>query len=1740
MSQNDQHTDAPEDGAPEQSGDAPDTSGGRRVLRRVLLGLGGLVALVVVLVVALLLVLQTNWGASKVGDFLTEVANPYEAADLSIGDIDGNWISHLELLDVALTRTDSASGERVRMAQLDSLELRYDLLSLFQKKLRVREVGVSGLSVAMRQQADSTWDLLQPFGGAEDTSQSAFTVQVDDITVEDTRFAAQFYAPGRDSTLRVSNLSAQVDTLLLSPEETRVDLRSLQAWFTPPGDSLTRTFQASLALADGRLDVRQFGLDSPYSDVTAEGTLLLPNGGDGAPVEDADFTLTAQPLDFRDLAGFVPALDPSKSLTLEARVTGSSRLLTVDAGAQLSDGATVTLDGQLTPDAAGPLRYDLQGQIRSLNPAFFTADTSAGVLNADFAADLEGPQLDQIGGTAEARLFDTRVGEYQIGETNLEAAFTDGRAVFDLTSSLRGARFAAEGTARPFDAAPTYDARLRFDALDVGRLASAPAQQSNLAGTLRINGTGTDPAAADLTARLDLDPSTLNRYALDASRLEARLADGDVRFEADLNSPQGGLAAQGRAQGLTTDAPRFAVTEGVLDGVDVAALSGDTTRSRLRGTFSLRGQGSSTENLRIDDAALALRDSYYGPYQITEADLTAALADQRLRAQLRAALGDAGTFALNATARPFDDVLSYSVSDGSFENVNIGALAQDSTQRSDLDGTFALDGRGTDPQALSLTAELGLTGDSLNQQAIESAQLSAALDGGALTYDAQLTVPEGRTQLAGTARPFDETPRFALTEGALRGLNLGALAGIDGLQTNLNADLQASAEGTDPRTATLGAQIDFAESRINDAQITGGAVQVQAENGQASVDGTVNLDQGRLTLGGQADFSGDAPRYEAEGTAEALDLAALAGIDTLEAGASLRFAVQGQGTDPAAMTLTAQAQLTDARVGPVTADSSSLDVRLANGLLRVDSLRLRSNVLTARGGGQIALFDTAAAYPSDFRLAATVESLTPLESLIGAQTLALSGGEATLRVEGPPGRVGFEAAANLRSLVYNDIRLAGFETTATGQISDSLSLASADVRGSLAYLTLPSIDAENTDFELNYTDDQQLAFLTDLTLDEDRQSRFTGVLDLRPDNQRLQLDTLNVRLGEARWELLQEASITYGEAYRVSGFLISSETQQIAMDGVVDLDGEQNLVLTIEGFRLGAVADLGGFDGLDGTLNGSLDLTGPAEAPQIDGALAFNIRSYGDPVGDLSLALGYADQRFTLDALLTHRDGSTLSAEGGVPVDLRLNTASDSAGAAPDLLAQQDLDLSVTADAFSIGWIRPFLDPATIDRIGGQLTGDLQITGTPDAPELTGEAALEGAALGLADLGVTYRDLEADLQFTEDQVVLRSAQMTSDGGRLTAEGTINLTNLTLGQYALDIRARDFLAISSPEIRTVTDADLQLRGTTEQPELTGDLNLVSADIYIGGDDEAANPDLAEVALSEGDLTTLRERFGVRVSEADTTTVTAYEALAMTLDIEMQRDVWLRSRSNPELNVQFIGDLDVQKEHFEDLQVFGTIEVLPERSYVEQFGKRFTITNGTLSFNGAVADPVLDLEAAYGVPAQGTAGQDQITITLGVEGRPDDLNLTLGSEPPASQADIVSYIATGRPADQAFQGGSGGEGGGEGLGGAATGLAIGQAAALVENLVGSELGLDVVEIEPDGLNGATLTAGRYLSPRLYVAVRQPFSRGSASASTTGQDAPQTQVTLEYELANWLLGRLTGGAGTLQANLQFRYAY
>jgi len=409
---------------------------------------------------------------------------------------------------------------------------------------------------------------------------------------------------------------------------------------------------------------------------------------------------------------------------------------------------------------------------------------------------------------------------------------------------------------------------------------------------------------------------------------------------------------------------------------------------------------------------------------------------------------------------------------------------------------------------------------------------------------------------------------------------------------------------------------------------------------------------------------------------------------------------------------------------------------------------------------------------------------------------------------------------------------------------------------------------------------------------------------------------LMANLDGSSWTLTGKPVFNLEETRLLSPLVLTADNQRIVAISTKSGEMVRNLV-TIQDVQIDPFADLFSFPDLGGVAGGTLTATTSNGITRLQGSLMGTLSAYRKPVGSLNVQFNYDGLETRLNAGLVNLKGESIQVAGSIP----------------KLASNGPVQIQVSAASYSIDWIRSLIDPDLIDDLAGRINGEIRITGTTQQPNWTGMVRLQNGRIGIPELGkrkgMVVSDIQSRFLFNGEIVTVDSLRARSGDGLLRGSGTIEIKDLKLGEYDLSLTANDFKAIDNADFFAVVSGQLTVGGTTDRPKVGGKLVVNRGDFWLS---DANRSDAFEtLALTDEDLAVLQSRFGLRIAPEDTVSFDAYDVLALeNFTVRMERDTWIRSKSNPKMDIQLTGDLDVKKQPKRDPQVFGSITILPERS------------------------------------------------------------------------------------------------------------------------------------------------------------------------------------------------------------------
>lgn len=422
--------------------------------------------------------------------------------------------------------------------------------------------------------------------------------------------------------------------------------------------------------------------------------------------------------------------------------------------------------------------------------------------------------------------------------------------------------------------------------------------------------------------------------------------------------------------------------------------------------------------------------------------------------------------------------------------------------------------------------------------------------------------------------------------------------------------------------------------------------------------------------------------------------------------------------------------------------------------------------------------------------------------------------------------------------------------------------------------------------------------------------------------------------------------------------------------------------------------------------------------------------------------------------------------------------------------AATELDGALTVSIPSLSPLAAFVPQ--LAEVAGRVDLRASVTGTLDAPQLSGELQASELAAQIPDLGLKLTDGRVRAIPDAEGVIDLDGEIHSGKGALAFGGRM----MPDGQIQASVKGQDFLAADVPAAHVVVAPDLAFVRDEQRMRLTGEVSIPRADV-----------DLSKLPAGSG---------GGQRASSDVVVLDDEDALEEAQAVPLQADITIILGDAVKLagfglDATVGGRLNIQERPGSPTVGTGNIKV--EGTY-KAYGQDLSIQRGQLLFAGTpLDDPGLNIVAVRKV--------EQVTAGLKVEGTARSPQLSVFSTPVMTQSEALAYLVTGRPLDRVGSG----EGDADALQSAARSIGTAGGGLLAKS-IGGRLGLDEVGVESnDMVGGATFTVGQYLSPRLYL------SYG------VGLFDPGEVITLRYRLTETLSVQTARGSSETRAGIEYR---
>jgi translocation and assembly module TamB len=350
-------------------------------------------------------------------------------------------------------------------------------------------------------------------------------------------------------------------------------------------------------------------------------------------------------------------------------------------------------------------------------------------------------------------------------------------------------------------------------------------------------------------------------------------------------------------------------------------------------------------------------------------------------------------------------------------------------------------------------------------------------------------------------------------------------------------------------------------------------------------------------------------------------------------------------------------------------------------------------------------------------------------------------------------------------------------------------------------------------------------------------------------------------------------------------------------------------------------------------------------------------------------------------------------------------------------------------------------------RLEGALRIDAKLGGTPAAPTLQGRATLENATAELTELGALLEEIsmtaDADLKGVDLDATARSGD-----GSLRLAGHLDWTD-DGAAGTLRLTGENANAVSIPQARVNISPDIEIALAKEAMRISGRVEIPFARIQPLTISGARRPSADTVIIGEATAGKTQRR----------------RDLDLDLDVALGDNVRFDGFG---LSAILGGALNIANP--QGITV-GTGELRVREGTYAIGSARLNVDSGVLLFAGGPIDNP-------GLSVRGIRQMQTVLVGVNVSGTLRTPTVSLFSNPPMRQSDIISYLAFSRPSSSldAQEGESVDQTSGA-LAAASAGLAVSD--------VSNRLGLDEISIRSEGReDDSQLVLGRFITPRIYL--------------------------------------------------------
>ncbi|MDB5021458.1 MAG: hypothetical protein JWQ28_2585, partial [Pedobacter sp.] len=274
-----------------------------------------------------------------------------------------------------------------------------------------------------------------------------------------------------------------------------------------------------------------------------------------------------------------------------------------------------------------------------------------------------------------------------------------------------------------------------------------------------------------------------------------------------------------------------------------------------------------------------------------------------------------------------------------------------------------------------------------------------------------------------------------------------------------------------------------------------------------------------------------------------------------------------------------------------------------------------------------------------------------------------------------------------------------------------------------------------------------------------------------------------LKINSEDWKIQEKVRINFlNGKTEISNFDLSNGPQLLTIDGILSDDPKDLLAVGFKDFSLKTLNPFIKALGLklSGNVNGKTSLYEIMKSPRISDSLRIDSLNLNDTyIGSLVDTSSYnrASNSATVYTIIDADGKQSLKVDGGLDLKNKM------------------IDLHVAMDKSKLAIIAPFVKDL-VSNLKGNISSDISVKGPFDKPAINGTLALDQAQLTVIYLKTAYT-ISQEVTVKNSVIQIQDLNLKDVGGNIaTANGTVDLNDVSNPDLDIDIVARNFMALNT--------------------------------------------------------------------------------------------------------------------------------------------------------------------------------------------------------------------------------------------------------------------------------------------------------------------------------------------------------